>query len=203
MLTITRHKAASLALSLAGLATPSLATGLPGGPSLSGAEELSCAAILCLSSSAGKGVTECQPSLSHYFGIKHRYLSDTLEARLNFLNLCPTGLASGMMSSLTSALSRGAGRCDAQELNAYSYELEAYPDHTFVRQIIPDYCVALYGHDWTDLRADAPVYIGEEEFSGRWASRAHTAKEQNAYDRRKAEILRIRLEREGNRDMGS
>jgi len=38
---------------------------------------------------SGTRPSECTPSLSRYFNITKRKLSDTIRARLNFLQLCP------------------------------------------------------------------------------------------------------------------
>ena len=54
---------------------------------LTGDTRLACEAILCLSS--GTRPSECTPSLSRYFNITKRKLSDTIRARANFLQLCP------------------------------------------------------------------------------------------------------------------
>lgn len=56
---------------------------------LTGDTKLACEAILCLST--GTRPSECGPSIARYFGISFKYWSDTIAARRNFLNLCPTG----------------------------------------------------------------------------------------------------------------
>ena len=86
------------------------------GDILTGDTRLACEAILCLSSPARPG--ECGPSLDRYFGIKKKKWGDTVKARRNFLNKCPTATESDVMLSLTNALSYGAGMCGADELNA-------------------------------------------------------------------------------------
>lgn len=87
--------------------------------------KLACEAILCLSS--GSAPSQCQPSLSRYFGIKMDEMSDTITARLNFLNLCPTASYDGNMKSLVKAIAHGAGRCDAATLNAaQAYEVTIF-----------------------------------------------------------------------------
>jgi len=74
-----------------------------------------CEALLCLSSGTRPG--ECSPSLAKYFGIKKKKMSDTIKARLDFLNLCPASQDSQEMKNLTVAIANGAGRCDAEYLN--------------------------------------------------------------------------------------
>lgn len=64
-----------------------LASSLGAGDMLTGDTKLACEAILCLSSSTRPG--ECSPSINRYFSIKHKKWSDTVNARRNFLRLCP------------------------------------------------------------------------------------------------------------------
>lgn len=54
---------------------------------LAGDTKLACEAILCLSS--GTRPSECTPSINKYFSIKHKKWDDTVNARRNFLRLCP------------------------------------------------------------------------------------------------------------------
>lgn len=54
---------------------------------LSGDTKLACEAILCLSS--GTRPSECTPSINKYFSIKHKKWDNTVNARRNFLRLCP------------------------------------------------------------------------------------------------------------------
>lgn len=56
---------------------------------LTGDTRLACEAILCLSS--GEKPHECDPSIKRYFSIKARKWKDTVNARRNFLKLCPVG----------------------------------------------------------------------------------------------------------------
>lgn len=81
---------------------------------LEGDEKSACEAILCLSSPTRP--SECAPSLAKYFSINLKKWSDTLKARKNFLNLCPSASAPEM-PSLIDAISNGAGFCDAGALN--------------------------------------------------------------------------------------
>lgn len=55
---------------------------------LTGDTKLACEAILCLSS--GTRPSECNPSIKKYFSIKAKRWKDTINARRNFLKLCPT-----------------------------------------------------------------------------------------------------------------
>ena len=88
------------------------------GQQLTGDPKLACEAILCLSSGTKPG--ECGPSLSRYFGISYKYWSDTVKGRRNFLQLCPTAqdTSSANMPQIVENIVNGAGRCDANTLNA-------------------------------------------------------------------------------------
>ena len=95
-------------------------TGLPG---------LACEAVLCLSSSLRPG--ECAASVSHYFDIRKYYKGmldweATVDARRFFLGMCPVSAEPGM-SARMDAISRGAGKCDPDYLNAaYGKDIYRY-----------------------------------------------------------------------------
>ncbi|MDP3334989.1 MAG: TrbM/KikA/MpfK family conjugal transfer protein [Methylococcaceae bacterium] len=82
---------------------------------LTGLVKLSCEAILCLST--GSPPNECSPSLSQYFSIDFDDFSDTIDARIDFLNLCPVSAETPQMQALVQAIAHGTGRCDAASLN--------------------------------------------------------------------------------------
>ncbi len=156
---------------------------------LTGDTRLACEAILCLSS--GTRPSECSPSLSRYFGIQKRTWSDTVRARLNFLNLCPVSNQTPEMTSLVSAISRGAGRCDAQSLNSTLRMWRGLDDgYTIISDNMPDYCAAYTGHAYTDFDSSGtlPRYVGTPEKGGYWV-------EARDYDRALAEYNE-RLRRE-------
>lgn len=133
---------------------------------LSGVTRLACEAILCLSSGTRPGA--CSPSLSHYFGINKRKFSDTIQARLAFLSLCPVASQTVEMSSLVSAISRGAGRCDTPSLNA-TLRMWSGGD-IYISDRMPSYCAAYTGHEYTDFNTSGllPKYVGVPERGGRW-----------------------------------
>jgi hypothetical protein len=151
----------------------------------SGDVKLACEALLCLSS--GVRPAECAPSLARYFGISYRYLSDTIQGRLNFLQLCPTSQQTSQMKALTSAIANGAGRCDAGTLNQqlarqvqrqvcppqnYSgyrnYDDDGcyYETITVIDNTKPSYCVSYDGHSYT-YNVGA-TYVGDPMNGGRW-----------------------------------
>jgi len=134
---------------------------------LTGDTRLACEAILCLST--GTRPSECNPSLSRYFGIKKKKLSDTIKARADFLELCPVANQTPEMSALVKAISKGAGRCDAASLNAtlkiwnFDYEIR-------ISDQMPNYCAAYTGHAYTDFNTGGflPRYVGTPERGGYW-----------------------------------
>ena len=86
----------------AALLAPGIASAAPANPAtqpdlLTGDTKLACEAILCLSS--GTRPSECNPSLQRYFGIHHKKPHKTIQARENFLNLCPTSGEKGIKKS--------------------------------------------------------------------------------------------------------
>jgi hypothetical protein len=139
-----------------------------------GDTRLSCEAIMCLSSSKGSSEFACQPSLRRYFGIVKRKLRDTIRARHDFLNLCPASSQTPAMQTLVAALASGAGRCDAAALNmTVVYLTDPYSGEagTYISNVMPDYCTALYTHPNTAYPADGllPRYVGLPERGGLWA----------------------------------
>jgi hypothetical protein len=135
--------------------------------------------------------------LSRYFGISRRKFSDTIRARLNFLQLCPVASQTPQMQSLVSAISRGAGRCDAQSLNHTLLMWTGSIDEgrTYISPRIPDYCAAYTGHAYTDFVSSGtlPRYVGTPERGGYWV-------EVRDYERALVEYLaRLRLEDEERR----
>lgn len=146
---------------------------------LTGVTRLACEAILCLSSGVRPG--ECSPSLTHYFGITRKKWSDTLDARMDFLSLCPSSSEPGM-PGLLNAIVNGAGRCDAALLNrvlkkSYSYEdcNDNYWDIgnrcrtvtvSYIDDRLPGYCQAYTSHEWSYKLGVR--YQGEKMKGGRW-----------------------------------
>ncbi|MCK0505357.1 TrbM/KikA/MpfK family conjugal transfer protein [Aromatoleum anaerobium] len=135
---------------------------------LSGDTRLACEAILCLST--GQRPSECTPSLDRYFGIKKKKLSDTLEARLDFLNKCPVANQTPQMSALVRAISRGAGRCDAASLNS-TLQMWTGGDggEIYISNRMPDHCAAYTGHAYTDFNVKEPT----SETSARLTAEGH------------------------------
>ncbi len=162
---------------------------------LTGDTRLACEAILCLSS--GTRPSECTPSLSRYFGISHRKFSDTIRARLNFLQLCPVSSQTPEMRSLVAAISRGAGRCDAVALNqTLQFWWGNWNDgQVYISNRMPEYCAAYTGHTYTDFSSSGtlPRYVGTPEQGGYWTEARdydHALAEYNERIRRQDEERR-------------
>ncbi len=157
---------------------------------LTGDTKLACEAVLCLSS--GDKPNECNPSLDRYFNITKKKMSDTIKARKNFLNMCPSSDHEGM-PSLINAISQGAGRCDAGELNrvnrksvrvtnpAYQQCIKkgkemgcALISKTITKNIIensiPSYCSSYFNHGWTNS-LDSVKYVGDKYNGGKWINK--------------------------------
>lgn len=145
---------------------------------LTGDTRLACEALLCLSSGARPG--ECSPSISRYFSITRKKWSDTINARRNFLQLCPASSEEGM-PTLVEAILDGAGNCHAEFLNknlteAYTYldcDNKVYPEDPCQEKTImvisdklPSYCQSYSNHAYTwkiGVR-----YVGKKLQGGRW-----------------------------------
>lgn len=153
---------------------------------MTGLPALACKAVLCLSSSFQPG--ECDDALNHYFDIR-KYAKGmldweaTVDARRFFLGMCPVGSEPGM-SARMDAISRGAGKCDADYLNAayakdlYRYRIigsnylgiPAIRDVSLIKTVtltqLPNYCVVYNDHAWTyDLSIK---YVGNPNSGGYW-----------------------------------
>lgn len=133
---------------------------------LTGDTRLACEALLCLSS--GTRPSECRPSIQKYFSISHRKFKDTLKARKNFLNLCPTAHdANANMPTLVNTIVEGAGRCDASYLNRHNISYRSVQKYQcsnsgrerlcgyvtvkerYINPTVPNYCKVYKDHEYT------------------------------------------------------
>lgn len=135
---------------------------------LTGDTRLACEALLCLAS--GTRPTECAPSISKYFSISYRRFTDTLKGRLNFLKLCPVSSQSPEMQSFVNAIAYGAGRCDAESLNAQMMVQGAEGTTIYISSQLPDYCMAYIGNQYSNLGGTTPKYVGTPERGGYWVA---------------------------------
>ena len=126
----------------------------------SGDQKDACEALLCLSS--GKRPDECEPPIRRYMSIRHRRIEDTLNARRDFLDMCPKG-GDAQMNTLVNAIVHGAGACDAATLNTTlrRYSSDRYSNKSYIQNTMPDYCITYYTHPYTDLAATLPMYAGD------------------------------------------
>ena len=176
---------------LFGMTTVAMALGTAASPApaqdadlLSGDTRLACEAILCLST--GQRPSECTPSLDRYFGIKKKKLSDTLEARLDFLEQCPVADQTPQMAALVRAISRGAGRCDAAALN-HTLRMWTGGDggEIHIGDRMPDYCAAYTGHAYTEFGQTLPRYVATPEEGGYWVDAHDYERALAAYNARR------------------
>lgn len=127
------------------------------GDVLDGDEGLACEAILCLST--GSAPNECMPSLRRYFSINLSKPWKTIEARINFLKLCPSSGADPQMESLVEAIGHGAGRCDAASLNQTLRTWIGSDGEYEISNQMPSYCNAYFDHEYTDINSTKPHYV--------------------------------------------
>jgi len=126
------------------------------GSLLSGDEGTACEAIVCLST--GGPPSECSSALTRYFSINLSKPWKTIEARINFLKMCPASEDSPQMGTLVDAIGRGAGRCDAASLNQSLRTWRGDGEYEISNQM-PSYCDAYFGHEYTDVASIKPRYI--------------------------------------------
>lgn len=148
---------------------------------MDGETEMSCSAILCLAASVRPA--ECVPPVVHYFSIVRRRFWETLQARLDFLNLCPIHGAAGM-DGMKSALARGAGQCDAAGLNVGNFVHQGRDDGGYVSDALPDYCSAYFGNQY--VRLEVPRYVGTMDRGGFWVEAKDYAVALAAYNKQLA-----------------
>lgn len=127
------------------------------GQMLSGDEGSACEAILCLSTGGPPG--ECAASLRKYFSINLSKPWKTIQARINFLKLCPASDDSPQMGSLVEAIGNGAGRCDAASLNQTLRRWTGIDGQYEISNQMPSYCDAYHTHEYTDIGSTKPRYV--------------------------------------------
>ncbi len=143
---------------------------------------LACEALLCLSS--GTRPSEC----CHHCRATSASISGSFRRRsrrgLTFLNLCPVSNQTPEMAALVSAISRGAGRCDAPSLNRMLVIWNSWDEgHFVISDRLPHDCSAYVSHTYTDFSTTIPRYVGTPERGGYWV-------EARDYDRALADLQR-------------
>ncbi len=151
---------------------------------LTGDTKLACETILCLAS--GNPPNECRPPLARYFSIHHRKWSDTVKSRRSFLKLCPAAndTSSADMPALVESMVNGAGRCDANYLNANNRTVIQrkvcltgngadsdgcyLEDVEVVSNVKPPYCTAYVDNQYTYMLG--VKYVGDPLNGGHWVA---------------------------------
>lgn len=152
---------------------------------LEGDIRLACEAILCLAS--GTQPSECSPSIQRYFSIRHKKFSDTLKARNGFLNLCPVSQQTQQMSALVNSLTNGAGRCDANTLNAVLRQSSGGEfEQVTISNQMPGYCSLYFQHEYTNFRSTdvIPKYVGIPLRGGFWVETANFERALSQYQQK-------------------
>lgn len=153
-------------------------TGSPQIEMLTGDTRTACEVILCLSSAQGKGIAECQAPLRKYFSIKAKKWHKTLAKRRAFLDLCPAANENAKMSALTTAIQNQEHACDTATLNTLMKTRvqrvrneEGYSRYKRMVQVknqIPNFCKALYEHEFTEYNLKKPKYVCD---TNKWYSK--------------------------------
>lgn len=168
------------------LAFAAAATPAHGQELLQGDTKLACEAILCLST--GQRPSECTPSIHRYFSIRHSKSWDTINARRNFLQLCPKVSSQKGMPELINAIVNGAGMCDASTLNFMLRDRwRSWGDEEGIVRIsnqLPQHCSAYYGHAFTYFENTKPRYVGTPARGGYWVEASQYAAELARYNAR-------------------
>lgn len=177
--------AKTISLTVLGAATFLATTHSSAQQVLEGDTRLACEAILCLAS--GAQPSECSPSIQRYFSIRHKKFSDTMKARNGFLNLCPVSQQTPQMSALVNSLTHGAGRCDANSLNAVLRQSSGgeFEQITISNQM-PGYCSVYFQHEYTNFRTTdvIPKYVGIPQRGGFWVEAENFEQAQLLYQHR-------------------
>ena len=132
---------------------------------LGGDEATACEAILCLA--GGSGFAECTRSLTKYFSIVKKTLRRTLQARADFLALCPVSSDLGR-PVMIDAMIGGAGQCDPKALNTNLAMGQFGSDAVRVSSSLPESCNAYFSRP--EITAERPVFFGTEGSGGRWVT---------------------------------
>ena len=164
-----------------------LLASLPPGPT--GDAATACEVILCLAGSAGAGgrVAECVPPIRKY--LTSFAPPRLFSKRLNFLKLCPkvSGQGDARMENLVEIMARAPGIgnegriCSSAAINRVNTRPLGEGEY-YIAPDMPSDCAAYYAHDYTDLMASVPVYIGEPMDGGFWAEPEDQASAQARYD---------------------
>ncbi|WP_196801335.1 TrbM/KikA/MpfK family conjugal transfer protein [Bordetella sp. FB-8] len=160
---------------------------LSSAPAIPDDEKLPCEALLCLSSSSGSSMSQCDPAISAFNSIHDKYWSDTFQDRLNWLKKCPTVSNDQNMTNLAVAIVNGSAGCDAATLNRTLFRTtgqggDAGNFTTYIDNNMPAYCQDYASNPYIQQGgADLPVYVGTPDTGGFWTDRANLQAAQAQY----------------------
>jgi len=158
---------------------------------LTGDTRLACEAIMCLVS--GSRPDECQPSIDRYFSIRHKRLHKTINARRNFLEMCPSSDDTEEMTTLKETLVYAGDSCNTASLNTNLRTYYNEFDNTYISNELPSECSNYINHEYTDLGDLVPRYVGTPERGGHWVDTVDYDQALEAYN------IRIAAEDEARR----
>jgi len=153
------------------------------GQVLGGDTRLACEALLCLAS--GTRPSECNKALKKYFSFSARRFYKVIKKRKSFLSLCPSSNQTTEMKSFVTAVSNGAGRCDAKSLNAtlLKYHWKGNWDRrTYISNELPNYCSHFQSNAYTNLGGKTPKYVGLPDYKGYWVDANKHVEAKKSYD---------------------
>ncbi|HHF4677510.1 TPA: TrbM/KikA/MpfK family conjugal transfer protein [Haemophilus influenzae] len=152
------------------------------GDELTGDTKLACEAVLCLSTTSRP--SECKSAIKRYFSIKMRKPHKTIQARLNFLKLCPTNVgvdketlakigideyeqANGL-NGLVTTISTLPYDCTPESLNKQVERRRVCQDKECetlyrIKPTLPKACQNLAQHQWTIIQL--PEYRGDRSWN--------------------------------------
>lgn len=164
---------------------------LPGMPD---DQKLPCEALLCLSSSQGKSMSQCDPAISAFNNIQDRNWSDTFQDRLDWLRKCPTTSSNPDMNNLAVAIVNGSAGCDAATLNRVLMRTtgqggDAGNLSTYIDNSMPGYCQDYANNPYIQAGgSNLPIYVGTPDTGGFWTDPANLSAAQAQYQAKLAAL---------------
>ena len=143
-----------------------------------------CEAVLCLAGSAmGGSPSACIPPIRRYFMITASKPWKLLQARMDFLNLCPSA-----GEGTAYAIVQGAGNCDANALNSSQrFTIGGGGDeggYSYISNAMPSYCTTFY--NLSGSIAKLPRYAGDQ-----WVELDQYDAAMAAYNQRQADAAAL------------
>lgn|GEM_PF-2222195 len=159
---------------------------------LKGDARYSCEALVCLTSLKLPRPEECIEPVWRFFfknflGVSWLpIVARTESGKIDFLLKCPMNSVTSAMTSFIRAVARGAGKCDAENLNR---DLAVWENGYLIaiRNGMPEYCTTYIGHEYVDKSGYVwPRYVGEYGCKGFWAEGADYERAVAAYNAKRA-----------------